>query len=348
MILNLEQLRSVTQGAAEVKKINGNYVFYRMSEAQRQYYADKPFLKYKRAHTAAGVRLVFRTDSTALSFFVEVSHVESRNFFQVEVFRDDERVACVGNATDLYHALLHDGREIPVDGVQSEDFPLGQWKCEVDLGTGEKTVRIELPWDLITGLNRVTLDDGASLIPVKPEKKIVFFGDSITQGNDTIAPSRSYASQVALHFGLEEFNYAVGAEHFCPKFVPLAADNDPDYVICAYGTNDWNSDTRETIVENSKKFYAAVAEKFPNAKVFALSPLWRKDLDTVKPSGAFRDLPRIIADAIEPYGNMTLIDCFDFIPKDSDYCSDLRLHPNEAGFAVYGENIIRELTPYIK
>ena len=45
--------------------------------------------------------------------------------------------------------------------------------------------------------------------------------------------------------------------------------------------------------------------------------------------------------------NLTVIDCFGFVPADSRYFEDLTLHPNEAGFDFYFRGLWNEMQKYI-
>ena len=54
---------------------------------------------------------------------------------------------------------------------------------------------------------------------------------------------------------------------------------------------------------------------------------------------SFDQMGEIIADVVKKYDNVTCISGRHFIPEDETLFSDLRLHPNDAGFRYYSENI---------
>ena len=54
---------------------------------------------------------------------------------------------------------------------------------------------------------------------------------------------------------------------------------------------------------------------------------------------AREDLERMIRLATEELPNVKVISGTDFVPHDISYFADLRLHPNDKGFAHYAENL---------
>ena len=68
-----------------------------------------------------------------------------------------------------------------------------------------KTVTVHLPWSMRVQIAEVSVDDGAFVEAVKGNgKKILFYGDSITQGYDAMRPSNRYAGKVAEMLGFED------------------------------------------------------------------------------------------------------------------------------------------------
>ena len=43
--------------------------------------------------------------------------------------------------------------------------------------------------------------------------------------------------------------------------------------------------------------------------------------------------------AVKDLKNVTVVRCFDMVPKDAAFFADLRLHPNDAGFDHYFQNL---------
>lgn len=189
-------------------------------------------------------------------------------------------------------------------------------------------------------LQEISLDDGAFVEPVKPLKKLLAFGDSITQGFDALRPSGRYISRLADALGAEEYNKAIGAECFCPQ---LAAEKEsfvPDVITVAYGTNDWTKTTAEVFAANSKSFFRELRKNYPGVQIYAITPIWRSTEETLAQTrGPFCTIEAGIRKAVEGMENVTVIRGYDFVPHSVDYYGDYGLHPNNKGFEKYFENL---------
>jgi len=211
-----------------------------------------------------------------------------------------------------------------------------------------KAVAVYLPWSVFCGVRAVELADGAFFEPVRREKKILMYGDSITQGFDSLRPSLSYSNRIADWLGAECRNKAVGADVYFPPLVEEPeVDFVPDYVSVAYGTNDWSKTTHEQFVENCPLFLSRVRAHYPKAKLFVLAPIWRKNWADEKPFGPFFTVREELRAACEKISGAIFIDCFEFVPGDEDLFEDRSLHPNDAGFDHYFENLRKAMAPYI-
>ena len=99
---------------------------------------------------------------------------------------------------------------------------------------------------------------------------------------------------------------------------------------------------------NAKAFYAALSKRYPEAKIFAITPIWRKNFSERKtPFGDFLEVKDRIAEAVKDLENVTLIEGFDLVPHDETLFADLSLHPRDEGFDFYAENLIRKIKKYI-
>lgn len=337
MKLTYEQIKSITWGADRVELIDGYFRFFRFTKAQELVYFERNLGSYDKTISASGVKLVFKTNSESLTLDALMEGNSTRRYFSFDVFADGRLVGYMDNVSDA---------ELPADYAEIA-LPVGSVRKTFALGTGEKTVSVYFPWNGRMKLSSVELDDGASLAPVKPEKKMLVFGDSITQGYDSVRPSNHYAVKLADALCAEMRNRAIGGEEFLPALVSAGEDCEFDYITVAYGTNDWSHSSREKLLECCRGFYSELSAKYPKAKIFAIGPIWRKDLDANKPYGKFSQLIEDIRDCTEGLPNVIFIDGFDFVPMDEKYYADLRLHPNDEGFSHYFENLYREIKRYI-
>lgn len=325
MNLSFEQIKDITLGAAQVVQEEDGVHFHRFTRAQEELYRVQREHLYKKTFHTSGIALSFRTNSTTLQLTGEPYGSTGRYCFSLEVQVNGQTIGAVENYSTV---------DLP-DNYASIKLPLEPFDSSFNLGPGEKDVRVNLPWPVALTLSRISLDDGAFVTPVKPKYQMLCYGDSITHGYDALLPSRKYVSQLAQYLEAEEHNKAIGGDWFFPELVLQKEDFEPDYISVAYGTNDWSRWTLDVIIENSKAFFVNIHSTYPNAKVFVITPIWRKDEFVPRKSCDFAELEGIIADAIRGYDNMMLIPGYDLVPHDESYYSDLRLHPNDKGFACY-------------
>ena len=168
---------------------------------------------------------------------------------------------------------------------------------------------------------------------------MLIFGDSITHGYDALYPSHSYATRLATLLDADARNKGIGGEVFQPRLA-LTKEHDfaPDLITVAYGTNDWGHRDAQTLEMNLREFYRNLAQTYPNAKIFALSPVWRGKRSNPALCGKpFAWVDERIADVARELPNVTHIPGIDFVPHDPACYSPDILHPNDIGFATYAE-----------
>ena len=329
MELTFDQIRAVAVGAERIENSSAGVRFFRFTQEQEALYARTDPGFYRKTFSTAGVRLRFRTDSRTLGLRVSTAPSTTRTFFSFDVFADDRCVGFLDNLSD---------RPLP-DGNPKAPYPLGSFARTFSLGPGEKTVTVWLPWSVEARLVSLTLDDGSVVLPVKREKRLLLFGDSITHGYDTLRPSNHFSAALSQMLGADVMNKAIGAEMFFPALAQTAEPFCPDDIVVAYGTNDWSHLERDVFRENCRAFYAALRRSCPTARIFAISPIWRAGCDVPTACGPFDQLAHQIAQAVEDLENTVFIPGVDLVPKDTALFADRALHPNDAGFAHYGRNL---------
>ena len=338
MQITLEQLKQITWGTVDVTEGPDGFEFFRFTQEQSAMYIKKREDFGYKSFASSGVRLCFKTNSRSLGLKMLVKNVRARSFFALEVFVNGKRIGAIDNFSDV---------ELP-QFYSNESFPVGEFEGGFDLGAGEKEVMVYLPWNKRTFLHELTLDDGASLVPVRRSKKLMAFGDSITQGFDALWPSRRYAGRIADALEAEEINKAIGGERFCPDLVELPDDFTPDYITVSYGTNDWSNDPKELVNARMVAFFEKLYQRYPTVKTFVISPIWRPTYTNEKPGyKSFFDIEECIRAAIADKSNMILIPGFDLVPHSEIYYADQVLHPNDMGFDYYFENLWKQIKKYI-
>ena len=325
MNLTVEQIRSIAMGAARVEDQDGVIRLYRFTKEQEEFYKERSQDFYQKSFATSGIRLDFTTNSRTLEMDVEVESGSSRKFFNFDIYRNGEQIGQLGSETENN----------------------GRFSGSFDLGEGDKVLRIYCPWSVTAKLLRFSLDDGATVIPSTRPYKMLIYGDSITHGYDALSPSHTYASLLADALNADAYNKGIGAEVFCPGLAEISDDIQPDYISVAYGTNDWSHKTLADLERDGNAFYEALSRRNPQAKIFAITPIWRADWEKETKAGNFFDLPALFDRMAENLPNVTVIHGIDLVPKERQYFLDKFLHPNDEGFAHYFNNLFAEIQKHL-
>ncbi len=325
MILNLEQVKSITCGAESVISGNGGFEFRRFTKEQTNAYIKYRDEMYgKKTLTNSGIRLAFTTDSTNFSLTYGHYTEPSIGFAWIEVFVDGKAVG-----------------KFPVDLNAKGRVDL------TELGDGVKNIEIYLPWQKNVTVSDITLDDGAILKPLRRSRIMMAFGDSITNGYFAQLTSRTYAAQLAARLDADLYNKAIGGDRFFPELLDVEEPVTPHIITVAYGTNDWIVHSRETLTKRSRDFMVALSRKFPSARIFAISPIWRAMNTRIgKFGGPLSEVHGVIENAAAGLANVTIIDGSKLAPCDPAYYTD-GLHPHDFGMDIYAENLYNEIKKYI-
>lgn len=340
MQLTFDQIRDITIGAVDFEETKNYLQPYRFTKDQREFTRHEDRY-YHRGMAAAGICFCFETDSESLTLEMECLSTQVRDYFSFEVFADGKLVGYLDNFPEEglppqhYHLT-----ELPkIDGVFRKTFALG---------AGEKTVRVNFPWSKLVRIRSVGLDDGAKILPVKRQKKLLAFGDSITHGMDAYRPSQRYIARLADFLQADEYNKAIAGETYCPGLAACKDDFTPDYITVAYGTNDWSLKNKESLVENTRLFYENLQKNYPGVPTFVLTPLWRADGEEDRPFGSFDEVEAVIRGNAADFPQIQVIRGYDLIPHDTKYFVEAKLHPTSEGFAHYGKNLCAEIRALLK
>ncbi len=320
-----KDIRAMLHGAVEMTEVDGEWQFHRFTQKQRALYdvVNKDFARKTRA--TSGVRLEFVTDANEFSFKYRALQASSRKFYYFDVFVDGVMVQHVGH----------------------ENLLEAKSTLSLELPAGTHRVAVYFP-NLFEGrIWDVQMSDGATWSPVEKSCKLLAFGDSITQGYDAKFSSQSYANLLADKLDAELVDQAIGGEVFRPELVDTEMNYTPDIVTVAYGTNDWSGQTRERTEKCTNEFYANVRKAFPNAKIFAITPIWRADNHRVTKVGVFEESRRIVREAASAQEGVVIVDGDRMIPHLREVCSDAYLHPNDYGFKFYANALYDAIAPHL-
>ena len=328
MELSFSQIKAVTLGACSVTQQNDGIYFNRFTDGQTELYKTRAGHVGMGSRSSSGVVISFKTDSKMMRLsFAALIRSGASDFFVFDVFVNGKKIGTVENSIDL-----------EAEAKTVEDVAIGYVDKEFSLGDGEKHVKIYLPWRRKGIVRSIELDDGSSFEAVKPQKKLLCFGDSITQGVNASCPCDKYTTRIADYIGAEEFNKGVGGEIFFPE---LAAERDgfePDIITVAYGTNDWSFCKFDEFKDNCNRFFENLNKNYPKTKTYAITPLWRTDADCSTDCGEFGILEKTIREATAKYENVTVISGPELIEHSQSFFKD-HVHPNDIGFNLMADAI---------
>ena len=333
MKLDYDKIKQITLGAVSVNEETSGITFSRFTPEQQEMYRVRNADFYNKTFAPAGVKLSFKTDSKNLFVKIKAIATSSRTYFSVDVCVNGKLIGSVDNFSGVKLE-----RNYTV-----QKFELGEFSGKFELGDGEKDVCVHFPWSVRMVLEELSVDDDCYVKPLKPQKTLLVYGDSITQGYDAMRPSNRYISKLADKLCAEEFNKAIGGEIFFPELAKYKDEFKPDLITVAYGTNDWAMVDSRTFKDNCRGFFENLAHSYPDIKIFAITPIWRK-LENVKSVfGTFENIEMNIKEQTEHIKNVIVISGADLVPCDENYYADLCLHPKDEGFEYYSDNLFNKL-----
>lgn len=321
MVLTDKQIREAVRGAVEIQEENGFYSFFRFTTEQKTDFENKRQFFYDRTYASAGVRLHFTTNSRTLRFSYALSRLTTEATHAFDLFQNGELTK---------HEVL----------PTNEDTHEISWT----LGDGEKELILYFPWAVYTKISAPVLDDDASFAPAPCGKTVFLFGDSITQGFCAAYPSGTYAMRLSRALGLHIINKGIGSERFRPEVLGHKDTIRPDAIVIAYGTNDWNSCTYETVQHDAGAFFARLKALYAGVPTVVITPIARMDSDTKKPYGRpFSAIHDDIAALCADNPDIRVLRGEPLMPRDAANFVQDGLHPNDEGFARYAENLVPAL-----
>ena len=200
---------------------------------------------------------------------------------------------------------------------------------------GKRKVVIYLPADATVVVKDFEID--AAFVPAKKGEKILWLGDSITQGFGPLRSAQTYVSVANRILKYDIINQGIGGYVYDKKSLLKMEGYKPEKLIVALGTNQYGCETMKDIEE----YYERLMEVYGNdMPVLCITPLWRDDV----PNG-YETLIRFCENVKKiagSYKNVKVVDGFRLVPHLHEYFLD-KLHPNCFGAEVYGRNLVREI-----
>ncbi len=308
MKLSFETIKNISFGCSEIKNDEMGIHFNRHSQEQIDYHYSVLEFFGDNARDTAGVVLDFYTDSKSFEF-----SAPSGCKFEVLV------------NSEMFEEIYLSGSD-------------RAWRGEVN--PEGKRIRLSLVFPARSRgvIEYVEVDDGSEVTPYSYSGKILFLGDSITQGWSCDRNAFSHPFIIARYFDSELLNQGVGGF----RFDVLALEHleyEPDRVVVGYGTNDFGyCESLEKLDECMSPYMKKIKEMYGDKKVYVVTPVWFVD-SAPRAMGSLDDCRNAIAKKAESFG-FTVIDGTKIFPADAKYLAD-GLHPNDVGNRIYASNAIK-------
>lgn len=164
-------------------------------------------------------------------------------------------------------------------------------------------------------------------------EKVLWLGDSITQGYGPLRSSCTYVSVANRILNYDIINQGIGGYEYDKNSLMKMDGYDPDKIIVALGTNQYKNEDTTAVEEYYERLIGIYGEEIP---IICITPLWRGDCgDDLKTLVSFCENVGKIAGQ---YKNVRVIDGMKLVPHFNEYFLDT-LHPNCLGCEVYGRNL---------
>ena len=241
--------------------------------------------------------------------------------------------------------------EVKINGVLSHAFfyenaDKNTFRVALDNSNGCNRVEIILTSHHYgSKIARVELSDGATVKRSQFDLKVLFMGDSITQGWRTKYNCGSYGAIVSSYFNAESIIQGVGGGFF-EKGIVDSIGFTPDVVIVAFGTNDYGRcKTFEEVETKMSSFFEELNEQYKDSKIIYVSPIWRTDEYQEREMGTFYECTKKMQTIAKNHGAF-VVDGAKMLMRCEEYLAD-GLHPNDLGSYCYALNLIKEINPLI-
>lgn len=323
MIIEFSELKKAFSGAVDFIEKNGCLCPRRFTKKQFDHFVDTENYIHKlwKGKSCSGMDIDFYTDSEYLKLDTFCYTASSQSYCYFDVYVDGKHHYSCG-----------------YDAAENTDF-----EVFTKLPSGYKRVTVYLPCLFGVDIKSFELSENSGFEPYKKTRKLLFLGDSITQGYTAEHPSLTYTSIVSRGLNAEGVNHGIGANVFNDKDLDPDLPYSPDIIFVAFGTNDWTHN--RDIKTESQKYLSELIKIYPHSKIYVILPIWRGRLSEheAKTTVTFSEMHDILKCACEDFAKVRIIDGRDLVPNDPKLFRPDTTHPNENGFNYYGNELLKAI-----
>ena len=309
--MNNENLKKFYHGAYRFEETDDGYLLGIQYTKEQMEYLRFNYAFYERAYFGSAKTLEFVTDATEVSF--------------------DYR----------FRSGVNETIELAIDGIIYDVRVAKNMDKEgtvtFRMGANKKNVVIYLPADDVLYIKNLQINSYAE--PVEKKTKVLWMGDSITQGYGPFRSGETYVSVANRILNYEVLNQGIGGYYYDKKVLMKMDGYMPDKIIIAHGTNQCLSDTAE---QDTREYYERLSELYPSVPVLTITPVWRgkfKNEFNEEATKKFIEFCDKIKEICSHYDNITVVDGFKLMHHSIEYYMEDWLHPNALGCENYGRNL---------
>ena len=306
-----KELQRIYFGAYSFRETEDGWLqAFQYSDAQMAYFKSGFDFWYDRCMATTAKTLEFSTDAEDLSFEYKVIWEGSQDSFEL--------------AVDGLIAEIRYVKDLPKEGRLAWQLP-----------AGKKDIILYLPADATVLIRNCEIS--GSFTPARKNEKVLWLGDSITQGYGPLRSAQTYVSVANRLLNYDIINQGIGGYVYDKKSLMKMDGYTPDKIIVALGTNQFGCETMKDVEEYYETLTGIYGTEIP---ILCISPLWRGDLPEQLPVLVrFCENVKAIAGR---YPNVKIVDGFTLVPHLPEYFLD-NLHPNVLGAETYGRNLVEAI-----
>lgn len=311
MIISNEELKKIYTGVYFFEETEDGFLkANQYSKPQMDYFKDAFLMWYERCDASTGKTIEFETQATQIQFEYKIIWSSSKDTF--EVWEDDLATSIVN-----------------VEGLADEGT-----LC-FELSKGMKKVSLYLPVDATVLIKNFEIN-GGDYAPVKKGEKVLWLGDSITQGYGPLRSAHTYVNVANRILNYDIINQGIGGYIYDKKSLMKMDGYTPNKIIVSLGTNQYGTESMKDIEE----YYEVLTDIYKDIPILCITPLWRGDnMEGVPTLISFCEK---IKDIVKKYNQITVVEGFKLVPHLPEYYLD-NLHPNQLGALMYGVNLARAI-----
>ncbi|MBP5460795.1 MAG: SGNH/GDSL hydrolase family protein [Lachnospiraceae bacterium] len=306
-----EELRKYYCGAYFFEETKDGYLqAFQYSKQQMEYFRGSFDFWYDRCMATTAKTIEFETGATEVSFDYKFVWRGSEDSFELWID---------GLAAEIAYV-----KDLPDEGSIAWTLPQGAKQVVIYL-SADATVLIK------------NFEVNGDCRPVAKAEKVLWLGDSITQGYGPLRSAHTYVSVANRLLNYDIINQGIGGYIYDKNSLMKMEGYQPDKIIIALGTNQYGIKTMTMVEEFYETLIGIYGTEIP---ILAISPIWRGDRpEEYDVFLHFCDEVKRIAGS---YPNVRVLDGMTLVPHLSEYSRD-NLHPNCLGAEVYGRNLVEAI-----